>query len=451
MISQLATIAKNTFLEAVRQPIYFILIMIAAIAVVLTTATTAYSMDFSSSAEVSSDNKLLLDVCLATVFICGILLAAFLATAVISREIERKTVLTVVSKPVARPTLVIGKYLGVAGAILIAQIVMTTFVLLAIRHEVLSTTADDFDRPVLVFGLSAIFLSIAIATWCNFFYSWSFTQTASLLMLPFMLAAYFGVLMVGKDWQLQPLSKDFKPQIMIACVCAGLGVLVLTAVATAASARLGQVMTLVVCAGVFAAGMTSNYFFGARAIQNDFVARVASAAPRSLGQVGLNQSGDTWDVKLELEPRVPVRPGMAVYYGPNPSGHSMQVSTFEPFKGDIAIDADVRDRTRPAALAVLSQSERLLSIIRTGPEGVLAARGPQRGDFIFMRPTRYNPVALSLWTVIPNIQAFWLVDAVTQNQAIPMRHLWTVMLYALVQIGVFLSIAVIVFQKREVG
>ena len=38
----------------------------------------------------------LLDIGLATIFVCGMLLAAFIATAVISREIERKTVLTVV-------------------------------------------------------------------------------------------------------------------------------------------------------------------------------------------------------------------------------------------------------------------------------------------------------------------------------------------------------------------
>jgi hypothetical protein len=451
MFTQLASIAKNTFLEAVRQPIYFIIVMIAAAAVALTTATTAYSMDFSSSAEVSSDDKLLLDVSLATIFVCGVLLAAFLATAVISREIDRKTVLTVVSKPVARPTLVVGKYLGVAGAILIAQLIMTVFVLMAVRHEVLSTTADELDGPVLAFGLGALALAMLAGTWCNFFYNWSFTQTTVLLMLPLMLAAYLGVLLVSKTWELQPIGKDFKPQVTIACVCVLMAVLVLTAVATAASARLGQVMTLVICAGVFGLGMTSNYFFGRRAIQNDFVARVQEAAPRALGQVALTTPGDTYDLRLEMEPRVPLRPGTSIYYGPNPSGHGLRVRAFERFEGDATLDADVTNRQKPAALVVRSSERRVLTIVRVGAEGVLVSRPPAPGDFVFTRPTEYSPLALGAWSLIPNVQSFWLIDAVTQNQKIPPEHVVLVALYALMQIGALLSLAVILFQTREVG
>jgi ABC-type transport system involved in multi-copper enzyme maturation permease subunit len=108
MLSQLLTIARNTFVESVRQPIYFVLIAIAGLCLVLTTWSAGFSMGMSESGEVSGDNKLLLDVGMATVFVVGVLLAAFLATAVISREIENKTVLTVVSKPVSRVTLVLG-------------------------------------------------------------------------------------------------------------------------------------------------------------------------------------------------------------------------------------------------------------------------------------------------------------------------------------------------------
>ena len=42
-------------------------------------------------------------------------------------------------------------------------------------------------------------------------------------------------------------------------------ILVLAAVATAASTRLGQVMTIVVCAGVLFGSMLSNYFIGRHA------------------------------------------------------------------------------------------------------------------------------------------------------------------------------------------
>jgi hypothetical protein len=53
--------------------------------------------------------------------------------------------------------------------------------------------------------------------------------------------------------------------------------------------------------------------------------------------------------------------------------------------------------------------------------------------------------------MIPNIQSFWLVDAITQNQPVPASHVALIAVYALAQIGVFLSLAVILFQTREVG
>ena len=114
-------------------------------------------MGYSDSSEVSSDNKLLLDIGLATVFVCGMLLAAFVATAVISREIERKTVLTVVSKPVPRPVVVVGKYLGVAGAMLVAVLTMLLFLLACFGVEVITGLGQA--------GLVERVLGLAQAVW----------------------------------------------------------------------------------------------------------------------------------------------------------------------------------------------------------------------------------------------------------------------------------------------
>src|SRR5262249_16331334 len=134
MFSQILTIGRNTFLESVRQPIYFILIALSGVCQIFTTWTASYSMGLTESAEVSGDAKMQLDLSMATVFVMGMLLAAFLATAVISKEIERKTVLTVVSKPVSRTVVVLGKYLGVAGAIVIAVLTMLLFLQMGVRH-----------------------------------------------------------------------------------------------------------------------------------------------------------------------------------------------------------------------------------------------------------------------------------------------------------------------------
>lgn len=451
MFSQTLTIARNTFLESVRQPIYFILTAICGLAILFTVWTAAFSMDYSSSAEVSADDKVALDISLATVFVCGTLMAAFLATAVISKEIDRKTVLTVVSKPVGRPTVVIGKYLGVAGAILIATITMLLFVQMGVRHKVMATTADDLDGPVLAFTFGAVFLALALGTWCNYFYNWSFTQTCTLLLCPLMILAWIGVLLVSKDWKIQPFFHDFKPEITKASFCLLFAVLVLASIATACSARLGQVMTLVVCAGVFVLGLMSNHLIGSRAIDNTFIAQIDKATPKQDGMKAFAQPEDTYDFVLSLEPRVRMPAGMPVYYGEFPSGYNLAVKPFVPFAGDVNVPATVVDRTQPAAIAVVSQKARALTIVRTGPAGDLASRPPQAGDYLFNKPTKYNYAAWGVWSLVPNVQLFWLLDAVSQAAPIPMGHVFLVLLYALAQVGVFVSLAVVLFQTREVG
>jgi ABC-2 type transport system permease protein len=451
MFGQLVTIARNTFIESVRQPVFFVLVALCGVLQIFNTWGTNFALGYTESGEVSSDNKLLLDVGLATVFVCGMLLAAFIATAVISREIENRTVLTVVSKPVPRPIVVLGKYFGAAGAVAIAVTTMLLFLMLAIRHEVMSTSADDLDRPVLLFTFIAVFLAFAVGTWCNFFYGWVFSQTTTLLLLPLTAAAYLGVLLVSKKWEFQDITTDFKPQIALASLCVLMALMVLTAVATAASARLGQVMTIVVCAGVFVFGLLSNHFIGRHAFQNQIVARVLSSEPERPDDPMLSEPGDRMKVTLLLEPRVPVPVGTPFYYGPNPNGFPLSVEPFEPFTGDIAEREQALNPAAPPSLAVVESNGRELTVRRLGGKGPLVRQPPQPNDYVFIRTTRVRPLAVALWGIIPNVQFFWLVDAVTQNQPIPARHVGLVALYALVQIGVFLALAVILFQRREVG
>jgi hypothetical protein len=454
MLVQLLSIARNTFIESVRQPIYFILIAIAGLMQLFTTWSAAFSMGLSDSGEVSGDNKLMLDISLATIFVCGMLLAAFLATAVLSREIENKTVLTVVSKPVGRPTVVFGKYVGVAAAIIIAVVTMLMFLQMGLRHEVMSTAADDLDGPVILFTLLAVGLAVGTAIWCNFFYGWVFTQTATMLLCPFMIVAVLLVMLISKKWAIQPISTNFKPQIAMASLCVLMAHLVITAIATAVSARLGQVMTLVICCGVFLGGLLSNQFLGRRAIDNQLVARVSAADPERPGQASFNQNGDTYKITLEIEPRVRFQANAPAFYGPNPSGADLCNLNAGPNAEQLANltpEERLSSRAIPPGVIVQSAQGKDLVLRRIGADAPATSRPPQPGDYLFLRPTRYNAFAMAAWGVIPNVQFFWLVDAVTQNQHIPPSHIGLVALYGLMQIGAFLALGVILFQKREVG
>lgn len=453
MISQTLTIARTTFLESVRQPIYFILLVLSGIAMVLVTWSTGFTMEYRSTGEVSGDNKSLLEIGLATVFVAGTLLAGFIATSAMSREIERRTVLTVVSKPVPRPVLVLGKFVGVAASMLIATIIMLVFLQLALRHGVQSTAADDVDKPVVVFGLSAAFIALAVAVWGNFFYGWSFTQTASLLLCPLIVLAWVLVLLINKNWQVQPLSRDFKPQILIASVSVGAALLVLTAVAIAASARLGQVMTIVICLVVMLFGLLSGPVLGRYAFSNTPLAAVLRAVPEKDRFEPFSSLGDVYLITLKTGPSRSLRPGDSLYYGPYPNGFDLQSGSFEPRTapdGPFNPDDLIRAGSEPG-LVVTDVKDLTLTVRNIGERGVSVSRPPREGDYVFKTPTQTNALALAAWGIVPNFQAFWMVDAVSQNQPVPFGHLALVLGYAAMQIGLFLALAVLLFQNRDVG
>ncbi|MFO0083828.1 MAG: ABC transporter permease, partial [Phycisphaerales bacterium] len=127
MISLLLPIARTTFLESLRQPIYFVLLMLSALGLLISTWTSGFSMGYTEQSEVSGDNKMLLEVGMATVFLVGTLIAGFVSTSAISREIENKTVLTIISKPVPRWVLIVGKFIGITLATTLAVITMVAF------------------------------------------------------------------------------------------------------------------------------------------------------------------------------------------------------------------------------------------------------------------------------------------------------------------------------------
>ncbi len=257
MFQAVLTVARNTFTEAIRQPVYVVLLLSALLLLAINPTLSAYTFD--------DDDKLLIDMGLSTMFLAGLLLSAFCATGVFSREIENKTVLTIVSKPVGRPSFVLGKYLGVTAAITVAYTIWSLGFLLTVRHGVMATAGDAYDGPVWAFGLSAIVLALGLAALANYFYRWVFSSSLTFLLLLFLSLAYLLVLLFGKGWEPQALGTDLNPQLLVAVLLTLEAIALLCAVAIAASTRLGQVMTLSICGGIFLLGLSSDYLFGRHA------------------------------------------------------------------------------------------------------------------------------------------------------------------------------------------
>lgn len=257
---KLFAIIRNTFVETVRQPIFGILLWSAAGWIMISPSLAAFSL------EGGGDNKILKDIGLATMLLFGLFASVFSAAGVITREIEGFTVLTVVSKPVSRPLFLAGKFLGVAGAMLLSFYVLSLVFLMTVRHGVMESTSDKYDLPVLVLGSSAIGLSLAAAVFGNYVYGWHFSTTLIGWVTPLGTLALLITLFFDRTWKTQSPWKDFGDlQLVYALVLVFMAVLVLTSFAVALSTRFSQVVTLTCCAAFFLVGLLADYYLGLNA------------------------------------------------------------------------------------------------------------------------------------------------------------------------------------------
>jgi hypothetical protein len=258
MFSKLLAIAHNTFLETIRQPVFNVLTWVAAGLLMASPSIAGFSLE-----NAEGDIKIVMDVGLATLLLYGLLASVFSATSVITREIESHTVLTVVSKPISRPVFLVGKYLGVCTAVLVGYYVLCLVLMMTIRHGVLSAAWNKPDQPVLIFAGVAVLLSLVAAAFGNYVYGWHFPTTLLAWVTPLGTLAFLGVLFLSPEWEFQSPGKDFgnlqMPYAIMLCFC---GVLILTAFAVALATRFSQVVTLLLCTGVYVLGLLSDHYLG---------------------------------------------------------------------------------------------------------------------------------------------------------------------------------------------
>ncbi|MDD8045498.1 MAG: hypothetical protein PHF14_03440 [Verrucomicrobiota bacterium] len=254
MFRQFFAVARNAYLESIRQSIFVVILLLVMGLLILNVPLSSYTFD--------DDNKLMVDLGLSTILLGGMFLSAFTAAGVISREIENRTILTVISKPIARPVFILGKFFGIAAAVTLALWIWSTLMLMSIRHGVLQTASDTADGPVLTFGGLAIVGALATAALSNYMFKRHFGATLAKWLGILLAIAYLLTLPISKEWTLQPLTTNFDLQMLAALFLLSQAIWLFCAVAVTASTRMGQVATLAVCAVVFFLGLCSDYVFG---------------------------------------------------------------------------------------------------------------------------------------------------------------------------------------------
>jgi ABC-2 type transport system permease protein len=251
------SIAKNTFVQTIRQPIFgFLLLVTFLILTVVNLPLAGWTMETD---YVTSDQRMLENAGLGTLLAAGMFVAAFCASAAVSREIDDKTVLSVISKPVPRSLFVLGKYAGLVAAVAVFYYLCSAVFLITVRHKVVSNASTPINWPVIVIGASAFLLAILAAGVGNYVFGWTFLSSAVIGLLITLTAAMAALSIIGVKWQLAPITETFgpdhiRPQLLIGLVLMFEAVLLLVAVAVAASTRLGLVLTLLLVVAVLLLG-----------------------------------------------------------------------------------------------------------------------------------------------------------------------------------------------------
>jgi len=106
-LRRILAVAQNTFLESVRQKVFAVLLVFALVLL----GGASYFAEFSFQEQF----KFLKDLSYAAISLTGLLVGLLGAAQLIPGEIDRRTILTALCRPLRRWEFIAGKFLGLAG------------------------------------------------------------------------------------------------------------------------------------------------------------------------------------------------------------------------------------------------------------------------------------------------------------------------------------------------
>jgi len=113
---RVAAIARNAFREAVRDRVLYNLVVFALLLI----AGAIFLGELSGGQEA----KILVDLGLSAILLFGVLIAIFVGVGLVYKELERRTLYAILSKPIGRGEFLLGKYLGLSLTLLVNVVVM---------------------------------------------------------------------------------------------------------------------------------------------------------------------------------------------------------------------------------------------------------------------------------------------------------------------------------------
>jgi ABC-type transport system involved in multi-copper enzyme maturation permease subunit len=152
MNARIGYIATNTFREAVRDRVLYNLI-----AFVLLLSGAAI---FVGQISIEIEKLVVINLGLTAVSLFGVVIAIFIGIGLVSKEIEKRTLYTVLSRPVRRWEFIVGKFFGLAGTLVVNAVLMAIGVFAALLYVAHRFVASDAQILVAVYFIVLQFVII---------------------------------------------------------------------------------------------------------------------------------------------------------------------------------------------------------------------------------------------------------------------------------------------------
>jgi hypothetical protein len=209
------TVAQAAYRQTIRQPLFWFLLAIALLIM--------FFLVFLPYFTLGEDLKMMKALDLDTILFATLVLSVFTASVSISEEIEGRTAITLLSKPMSRRQYLVGKYVGILTAALLMALVLSVFMGRMIEWKI---DLDKLERPGDPPEIAAMERSVP--------------SGLALVLRP--------ILRVFAELQ------HMAPGVVMNCF----QVAIVTAVAVALATRLPMLVNLVVCVVIFAVGRLTH-------------------------------------------------------------------------------------------------------------------------------------------------------------------------------------------------
>ena len=113
VVNQMVAIALNTFKETIRDRVLAVIIVFALLMIVAGL--------WLGSISLGQQGRMMKDFGLVAVTGFGLIVAVFVAASLVHKEVEKRTVFVLFSKPVSRAAFIAGKFLGLCGTMAVVH------------------------------------------------------------------------------------------------------------------------------------------------------------------------------------------------------------------------------------------------------------------------------------------------------------------------------------------